>query len=104
MIIWFLLVVLAVVVAALTRKWIRSKREGFSVKTKGNADGGDVIYDEDGKLLTFYFDRSSRRIYVPSDGKWEEEMPAWAKGRKREIVDRINKRMGRDWAFENKLD
>jgi hypothetical protein len=104
MIMWLLLAVLAAVVAALMRQWIRRKREGFSVRTRGNADGGDVIYDEDGKLLTFYFDRGARTIYIPSDVKWEEEMPAWARARKREIVDRISKRMGRNWAFENKID
>ena len=102
MIIWVLLAVLAIVVVALLRQWIRGKSEGFSVRTRGNADGGDVIYDEDGKLLTFYFDRGARRIYIPSDAKWEQEVPPWARARKREIVDRISKRMGRNWTFENK--
>lgn len=92
-----------VVAVPLMKEWIRRKREGFHVRTRGSAEGGDVIYDEDGKSLIFYFDRSTRRIYIPSDRKWEE-MPEWAKARKVEIVNRIAKRMGKNWAFEEKVD
>jgi hypothetical protein len=87
----------------LVKEWIRRKREGYYVRTRGNAEGGDVIYDEDGKSLIFYFDRGARTIYIPSDRKWEE-MPEWAKSRKLEIVKRIEKRMGKDWVFEEKVD
>jgi len=85
------------------REWTRRKNEGFYVKTTGNAEGGDVIYDEGGKSLTFYFDRGARRIYVPSDHNWDASMPEWARGRKIEILERISKRMGREWGFEEKI-
>jgi hypothetical protein len=84
------------------REALRRKREGFYVNTRGNADGGDVIYHEDEKSLTFYFDRLSHIVYVPSNRKWEEEMPEWAKRRKIEIVERITKRMGKHWKFIEK--
>ncbi|MET0552705.1 MAG: hypothetical protein ABW221_06690 [Vicinamibacteria bacterium] len=35
-------------------------------------------------------------IEVPSDDRWDAEMPGWAKGRKREILDRVLERLGRD--------
>jgi hypothetical protein len=35
-------------------------------------------------------------IYVPSDSRWEADMPAWAKGRKREILARVLECLGRD--------
>jgi hypothetical protein len=89
------------VATPLLREWLRRKREGFYVNTKGNADGGDVIYNEDGKSLTFYFDRGARTIHIPSNRKWEEAMPEWAKGRKVEILERVRKRMGNNWTFED---
>jgi hypothetical protein len=93
-----------ILAAPFIREWIRRKKEGFYVKTTGSAEGGDVIYDEGGKSLTFYFDRGERRIYVPSDHNWNARMPEWARGRKIEILGRISQRMGRDWGFEEKID
>ena len=93
-----------IVVTPLIREWLRRKREGFYVNTKGNADGGEVIYHEDGKSLTFYFDRGARRIYIPSNRKWEEGMPEWARARKVEIVERVRKRMGNNWTFEDRTE
>jgi len=86
----------------LIRERSRRKREGFYVNTKGNADGGDVIYHENEKSLTFYFDRVSHIVHVPSNRKWEEEMPEWAKGRKIEILGRITKRMGKQWKYRDR--
>jgi len=93
-----------IVTVPFIREWTRRKREGFYVRTSGSAEGGDVIYDEGGKSLTFYFDRGARRIYIPSDRNWDERMPEWARGRKIEILERISKRMGKHWAFEEKVD
>jgi hypothetical protein len=98
------LLVAVALATPLIREWLRRKREGFYVHTKGNADGGDVIYHEDGKALTFYFVRGARTIYVPSNRKWEEGMPEWAKGRRVEIVERVRKRMGNNWTFEDRSE
>ena len=97
------LVAVAVIILVVKER-MRRKLEGFSVRTKGNADGGDIIYEEDGKLLTFYFDRPRRTIYIPSDVSWTEKMPDWANARKGEIVLRMRKRMGRNWTFADKED
>lgn len=93
-----------IILVVLLRKWLRRKREGFYVNTKGNADGGDVIYHEGGKSLTFYFDRTARTVYLSSDRKWENDMPDWARARKSEITERIKTRLGRNWTFVDKPD
>ena len=80
----------------------RRRREGFYVTITGNADGGDVIYFEEGKKLTFYFDRRTRTIFVPPTMKWEKEMPDWAKGRRPQIMERIATRLGQHWRFVDK--
>jgi hypothetical protein len=86
------------------REWLRRKREGFYVSTRGNAEGGDVVYHEADRFLTFYFDREARTIYVPSNRKWEEQMPEWAKARRLEIMENIRKRLGKTWNFEDKAE
>jgi len=95
-------VLVIMLVIPFIREGLRRKREGFYVNTKGNADGGSFIYYENEKSLTFYFDRISHIVYVPSNRKWEEKMPEWARGRKIEIVERIAKRMGKHWKFKDK--
>jgi len=98
----FLLAVVILIV--FTKEWLRRKREGFFVNTKGNADGGDLIYHEGQRSLTFYFDRPARTVYVPSNKRWGREMPEWARIRKSEIVDRIKRRLGQSWRVEDKAD
>jgi hypothetical protein len=93
-----LLLAVAVMIV-LGKESLRRRTEGYYVKTKGNADGGDVIYHEDGQSLTFYFDRRARTIHVPHDQLWEERMPEWARARKIEIVDRIKARLGSNWGL-----
>ena len=96
---------LAIIVLVLfIRERLRRKREGFYITTKGNADGGDVIYHEGDKSLTFYFDRTGRTVYVPSNRKWEGEMPDWAKRRKMEIIERVAKRMGKGWKCQDETE
>jgi hypothetical protein len=91
-----------VVFMPLVKEYMRRKKDGFYIRTRGNADGGDLTYHEHGELLTFYFDRVSRIIYVPSDNKWEEVMPKWAQARKGDIVEKILGRMGRNWSVRDK--
>jgi hypothetical protein len=95
---------LIVILMVLIKEWLRRKREGFYVNTKGNADGGDVIYYEGEKSLTFYFDRIAYTVYVPSNRKWEEDMPEWARVRKSEIIERIRTRLGQNWKVVDKSD
>ena len=96
-----LLLVLAIV---LGKEQLRRRREGFYVETKGNADGGDLIYHEGDRSLTFYFDRPARTIYVPADTTWAVKMPDWARSRKSAIVHNIQSRLGASWRFEDKTD
>ena len=92
------------VLIPILKELMRRRKEGFFVKTSGNADGSDLIYQEGGEKLIFYFDRPSRTIYIPSDRKWNESVPLWAKQRRGEISIRIQKRMGNEWRFEDKPD
>ncbi len=96
--------ILILVITTFIKEWLRRKTEKYYVRTKGNADGGDVIYHEDHESLTFYFDRVAQIIYVPSDRKWEEQMPEWARARKTDIVERIKIRMGENWEVKDKTD
>ena len=84
---------------------MRRNREGYYVYKRGGADDGTLIYNEEGKILQFYFNRTNDTIYVPSDFKWKEMMPKWAKERKDEIVSRIEKQIGKrligkSWTYE----
>ena len=105
MLVLTVIILLAIVIlVVLLREWVRRKSEGFYVNTKGNADGGDVIYHEGGKSLTFYFDRVGHTVYVPSERKWDDDMPDWARARKSEISERIRTRLGQNWTVVDKPD
>ena len=85
-------------------KW-RRKKEGYYAYTSGGAEDGVLIYNESGKILQLYFNRPKDTIYVPTDAKWREIMPDWARERKDEIVSRIKKRVGKrligkGWSYE----
>ena len=97
-------VLLAVMISLIPviKERLRRRREGFYVTMRGNADGGDLIYFEEGKKLTFYFDRATRTIFVPPTIKWENEMPDWAKVRRAQIMERIAPRLGKHWRFVDK--
>ena len=81
---------------------LRRRRDGFYIETKGNADGGDMIYHEAENALTFYFDRRERMIYIPSDQKWDDHMPDWARTRRAEILENIRQKRGSTWRFGQK--
>jgi len=85
-------------------KW-RRRREGYYAYTSGGGQEGVLIYNEGGKILQLYFSRLKDTIYIPTDPKWREIMPDWARERKDEIVSRIKKRIGKrligkGWTYE----
>ena len=90
---------------ARVREQRRRVREGYYVYRRGGAEGGILFYNEEGRILQFYFDRSTDTIYIPSDAKWREVMPMWAQNRKQQIVSRLKqcfgKRLtGKSWTYE----
>ena len=98
--------ILALIITTLViRERVRRTREGYYVQTHGGAEDGYVLYNEDGKTLRLYFSRPKDTIYVPSDLKWKEIMPSWARERKVEIMGRIRKHVGKrligqGWTYE----
>jgi hypothetical protein len=105
LVVWSLVIITLVIMIFVIRERLRRKREGYYVHTYGGAEDGYVSYDEDGKTLRLYFSRSKDTIYVPSDVKWKEIMPDWARDRKLEIMGRIRKHVGkrligRGWTYE----
>jgi hypothetical protein len=107
---WYLLVGLGgvcviIFIGSLKEKW-RRKKEGYWVYKKGGADDGVLFYNERGQILRLYFSRGRDISYVPSDAKWKEIMPSWAKERKVQIISRvkqlIGKRIiGKNWTYED---
>lgn len=67
----------------------------------GGAEDGDLIYHEGGGILRFYFRRRSHTIYVPTNSKWREVMPDWAKQDRESIMKRIKSQVGKHWLFED---
>jgi hypothetical protein len=99
----------AIILYATFRERIRRKREGYYVYKRGGAEDGVLFYCEQGRELQFYFDRRTDTIYIPSDVKWRQTMPAWAQNYKQQVVDRIKqcvgKRLiGKSWSYEETND
>ena len=88
------------VIATLLIERIRRFTEGYYVKLSGGADDGDLTYHDSGRILRLYFKRRSRMIYVPSDPKWVEVMPTWARENKISIMLKIRGQIGKHWNFE----
>jgi len=87
----------------------RRKKEGYYVSKRGGAEDGILFYNEGEQSLRLYFNRRQDTIYVPSDMKWKEIMPSWAKDRKIQIVSRIRgligKRiLGKSWTYKETDD
>ena len=102
---WGSVVLGLTILTYIIREQVRRKKQGFYVQTHGGAEDGYVLYNEDGKTLRLYFSRPKDTIYVPSDIKWKEIMPNWARERKLEIIGRIKKHVGKrligqDWTYE----
>ena len=94
-----------IVVAALVRQQLARKKRGYYIDKSGGAEDGFIVYHEGGKSVKLYFDRAQDTIYVPSDAKWKETMPEWAKEKKHEIIARIKKQIGtrligKSWRYE----
>lgn len=84
---------------------VRRGKEGYYIYKRGGAEDGILVYDEGGKTLNLYFSRKENTIYVPSDAKWRELMPTWAKETKELIMLRVKQRIGnrligRNWNYE----
>lgn len=84
---------------------LRRIKEGYYVYKRGGAEDGILVYDEGGKTLSLYFSRKKNTIYVPSDTKWRELMPEWAKEKKGLIMLRVKQRIGNrligsNWSYE----
>ena len=85
----------AYILYANIREKIRRKRDGYYVYKRGGAEDGILFYSEQGRELQFYFDRRADTIYIPSDAKWKQTMPIWARDHKQQIVDRIKRCVGK---------
>jgi hypothetical protein len=97
--------VLLMIVIAIAKQRLRSRKEGFHVQKRGGAEDGVLLYKEGEKSLQIYFNRLEDIIYIPSASMWKEVMPDWARERRDEILARIKKRVGRrligrSWEFE----
>jgi hypothetical protein len=84
---------------------IRRKRDGYYVYKRGGPEDGILFYSELGRELQFYFDRRTNTIYIPSDDKWPQTMPAWAQDYKQRIVGRVKQCVGKrligeSWKYE----
>ena len=79
-------------------RYYRLYSRGFYVTRKGR----DLIeYQErrDGTIqrLTLYREVMSTPptvVYVPKEDEWQRDMPAWARGRRTEIVDNVRRGLG----------
>ena len=94
-----------IVLAGVVGQRLIRKKQGYSIYKSGGAEDGFIVYGEGGKTVKLYFDRVQDTIYVPSDAKWKEIMPEWAKEKKHEIVARIKKQIGtrligKSWRYE----
>jgi hypothetical protein len=101
LIFWGVVGVVFIIVAILVGERLRRLIEGYYTYMSGGAEDGDLVYKEGENTLRLYFKRRPHTIYVPSDMKWTEVMPDWAKGNKNLIMTRIRGQVGRHWMFED---
>jgi hypothetical protein len=87
--------------AALIGERIRRTIEGHYTYMSGGAEEGDLVYTQGDKALRLYFKRRPHTIYVPSNNKWMEIMPEWARENRDLIVKRIKDSVGKHWTFED---
>jgi hypothetical protein len=93
------IIVFQIIAVVLTER-IRRFTQGYYVKLSGGAEDGDLMYNESGRILRLYFKRRIRIIYVPSDSKWVEVMPTWARENKTSIMPKVREQIGKHWNFE----
>jgi hypothetical protein len=101
LIFWGVVGVVFIILAILIGERVRRLIEGYYTYMSGGAEDGDLVYKEGDNTLRLYFKRRPHTIYVPSDMKWIEVMPDWAKANKNLIMTRIRGQVGRHWMFED---
>jgi hypothetical protein len=89
-----------VVLLCFVKERLRRIIQGYYVYMRGGVEGGEVRYNESGKEIKLCFARKKRTIYFPTNTKWKEIMPDWAKGKREDIIARVRKRVSRTWKFE----
>jgi len=92
-------IIVFAILGILISERLRRSVQGFYTYLRGGAEDGDLVYVERGNKLRLYFQRPARTIYVPSDSKWVEMMPDWAKQRRDVIMNRIRGDIGKHWRF-----
>jgi len=93
------LIIFIISVVVITER-LRRRLEGYYVYMSGGSEDGDLVYREGSGSVRLYFKRRSHTIYVPTDGKWLEVMPDWAKQNKNSIMERVKSQIGKHWSFE----
>ena len=79
-------------------RYYRLKSRGFWVSRKGR----DAIeYQElrDGKVLRLVIAgemvvKRPHVVYVPTEAQWQQTMPAWARGRREDIIENMKRALG----------
>jgi hypothetical protein len=94
-------IIVFTILAALISERVRRVIEGYYTYMSGGAEDGDLVYMQGDKAIRLYFKRRPHTIYVPSNAKWIEVMPEWAKENKDLIVKRIKGQVGKHWSFED---
>ena len=87
-------IMVVIVVATARQRW-RDEKEGYRVDASGGAEGAIVVYHEENRSVSLLYSREKDTVFVPSDSKWKQIMPEWARERKDEIVARIMQRHGK---------
>ena len=97
-------VIVFIVIVSLGGEYIRRFLEGYYTYMSGNAEEGELDYKDGKNTIRLYFRRRPRVIYVPTNVKWVELMPDWAKEEKKFIMDRIKAQVGKHWNFQETED
>lgn len=87
-------IVLTILVVLITER-VRRVVEGYYTYMSGGAEDGDLVYKEGNRTLRLYFKRRPHTIFVPTNTKWIEAMPNWAKQDKDRIMKRIKSQVGK---------
>jgi hypothetical protein len=84
---------------AVLRKRVDFRRRGYRVRRLGREEH---VYEERGaegeiRLLPFWREMligAPSEVYLPSEDRWDSQVPPWAHGRRAEIVERIAEYLG----------
>jgi len=93
----------------LVRRWYWLKARGFWAARVGR----DAIeYQElrNGRVERLTIERemmigAPHVVYVPTEKEWQQTMPAWAEGRRIEIIDKVKRRLGtKDYEYDYSIE